>query len=147
MKTLLTTLLLVSSAIAGAQAGGFPKEVFAAKTVAIINDTHIDAVTDGAVEQLKRWGHFIVTEDAENADITLRFDKNSNHDGRSTQKTDANGNPTDYSYSMTFGSSVHMKAYLKGNNASFYSTKTDESKKKAGTSCVSSFESAYLNAR
>jgi len=139
--------ILAASALAQAASGPMPKAVFSAKTIAIINDTHTDAVTDGAVEQLKKWGHFTVVDDPDSADITLRFDKNKDRDGRSSQKTDANGNPTDYGYSLTFSSSVHMRAYLKGNDSPFYSTKSDESKKKAGVACVSSFEGAYLDAR
>ena len=142
-------VLMAFCAIAPAQitSSGFPEAVFTAKTIAVLNDTNTGAVTDGAVDQLKKWGHFTVVDDPENADITLRFDKNKNHDGRSSQKADANGNPTDYNYSVTFGSSIQMKAFLKGSDTSFYSTKTDESKKKAGTACVTSFEGAYLNAR
>jgi hypothetical protein len=125
----------------------FPKEVFTAKTVIIFNDTHTDGVEEGATEQLKKWGHFTVVDDPDNADITLRFDKNKEHDGHSTQKTDDKGSPTDYGYSMTFGSSIHMKAYLKGSDAPFYTTKTDDSKKKGGSTCITNFQSAYLTAR
>jgi hypothetical protein len=125
----------------------FPKEVFTAKTVIIFNDTHTDGVEEGAVEQLKKWGHFTVVDDSDNADIILRFDKNKEHDGRNTQKTDDKGNSTDYGYSMTFSTQIHMKAYLKGSDTPFYTTKTDDSKKKAGTTCVTNFQSAYLVAR
>lgn len=135
------------SAFAQSSSNPFPKEVFMAKTVAILNDTHTDAVSDGAVEQLKKWGHLTVIDDPDGADIVLRFDKNKEHDGRNTQKTDDKGTPTDYGYSMTFASSVHMKVYLKGSETPFYTTKTDDSKKKAGVTCVTNFESAYLAAR
>lgn len=138
---------LIASALAQTAPGPLPKAVFTAKTVAIVNDTHTDAVTDGAIEQLKKWGHFTVVDDPDSADITLRFDKNKDRDGRSSQKTDANGNPTDYGYSLTFSSTVHMRAYLKGSDTPFYLTKSDDSKKKAGVACVSSFEGAYLDAR
>ena len=151
MRILAHTLLLIAfvagPAFAQSSPNALPKAVFAAKTIALINDTHTDAVADGAIEQLKKWGHFTVVDDSDNADITLRFDKNKDHDGRSTQKTDANGNPTDYGFSMTFSSTIHMKAYLKGSDAPFYTTKSDDAKKKAGVSCISSFESAYLDAR
>jgi hypothetical protein len=48
---------------------------------------------------------------------------------------------------MSFSTSIHMKVYLKDADAPFYTTKTDESKKKAGTACVSDFRSAYRDAR
>jgi len=44
-------------------------------------------------------------------------------------------------------SQVHMRAYLKGSDSPFYTTKTDDSKKKAGVTCVTSFEKAWMEAR
>lgn len=40
-----------------------------------------------------------------------------------------------------------MRAYLKGSASPFYTTKTDDSKKKAGVSCVTSFQRAWIEAR
>jgi len=40
-----------------------------------------------------------------------------------------------------------MRAYLKGADSPFYTTKTDDSKKKAGVSCVTSFQKAWNEAR
>lgn len=77
------------------------------------------------------------------ADITLRFEKTKEHTGASTpQKTDADGKPVGdpaYGYSMSFGSKVHMKAYLKDGDTAFYTAKTEDSKAKAGMGCVNEF--------
>jgi len=146
MKSFFAILLLLSSAfIASAQKNitPFPKAVFTAKTVAIINNTHNEAVEQGANEVLKRWGHFTIVDDPEAADIVLSFDKSGGREGRSSQSTDASGKP-DYSYSMSFSSTIRMKASLKGVATSFYSTSTGDSKKKAGASCVNDLQSAYL---
>ena len=120
-----------------------PKEVYAAKTVAIINNTHNEQVEQGAAETLKRWGKLTLVDDSDLADITLIFDKKSGHEGTSTQKTNDDGTPS-VSYGVSFGSSINMKATLKGNTISFYSTTTSDSKKKAGASCVNDFRGAYI---
>ncbi|GGG96844.1 hypothetical protein [Silvibacterium dinghuense] len=139
--------LVASFALVAAAQSPMPKAAFTAKTIAILNDTKTGEVTDGALEQLKRWGHFTVIDDPESADIVLRFDHKTERDGRNTQKTDANGNPTDYGYTMSFSSEVHMRAYLKGSETPFYTTKSSDGKKKGGQSCVSSFEDAWLAER
>ncbi len=122
-----------------------PKPALTAKTVAIVNNTHNDAVEEGAMEALKRWGRFTIVDDSEAADITLTFDKKSEHEGTSTQKTGEDGK-VDSGYSMSFSSSIHMKATLKGGDTSFYSTTTGESKKKAGAGCILDLQRAYLAA-
>lgn len=122
-----------------------PKPALAAKTVAIVNNTHNDAVSEGAVEALKRWGRFTIVDESDAADITLTFDKKSEHEGTSTQKTGDDGKP-DSSYSMSFSSSVHMKAMLKDGDAAFYTTTTSESKKKAGAACILDLQRTYLSA-
>lgn len=124
----------------------FPKGVFTAKTVAIVNNTGNQAVSDGAVEALKRWGKFTLAEDADTADLTLIFDKKSEHDGSNSQTTGADGKPN-YSYSVTFSSTILMKVAMKGADRSFYTTTTTESKKKAGAKCVTDFQGAYVDAR
>ena len=121
----------------------FPAPVFTAKTLAIINDTSTGAVTEGATTALKAWGQFKIVDDPDTADMTLHFDKSKDHQGQDSHKTDANGNPTDYSYSMSFSSAIHMKAYLKGSDTPFYTTKTDDSKAQAGVSCVNDFRNMY----
>jgi hypothetical protein len=78
----------------------FPKEALSAKTVPIV----------------KRWGRFTVVDDADAADIVLTFDKKNEHEGTSTQKTGEDGKP-DTNYSVTFSSSIHMKATVKGVDA------------------------------
>jgi len=124
----------------------FPREVFSAKTVAIVNNTHNDAVSQGAIEALKRWGHFTLTDDSDLADITLIFGKKANHAGTSTQTTGDDGK-TNSNYSMSFSSSVDMSATVKGTDKPFYTTSTDESKKKAGNECVRNLQSAFDSAR
>lgn len=149
MKSFLCALLLplTFSAVVLAQAQeSMPPAAFAAKTVAIVNDTNTGAVTDGALEQLNRWGRFTVVDDTDSADIVLRFDKKSDREKQNSQSTDNTGNTT-WSATWTFSSQVHMRAYLKGSDTPFYSTKTDDSKKKAGVTCVTSFEQAWLAAR
>jgi hypothetical protein len=123
-----------------------PPAVFAAKTIAILNDTKTGEVSDGALEQLKRWGRFTVVDDADSADIILRFDKKTDREKQNSQSTDEKGT-TSYSGTLTFSSQVHMRAYLKGSDSPFYTTKTDDSKKKAGVSCLTSFQRAWIEAR
>jgi hypothetical protein len=123
-----------------------PRAAFAAKTIAIVNDTKTGEVTDGALEQLKGWGHFEVVDDADSADIVLRFDKKTDREKQSSNSTDEKGTTT-WSGGMTFSSQVHMRAYLKGSETPFYTTQTGDSKKKAGVNCVTSFEKAWIEAR
>lgn len=139
--------LIASFAFYAAPQTPLPKAVFAAKTVAIVNDTKTSEVTEGAMEQLKRWGHFAVVDDPESADIVLRFDHKNERDGKNTQKTDDKGNVNEWGYTMTFASETHMHAYLKGADAPFYSNKSSDGKKKGGQACVSSFEDAWLAER
>ena len=125
------------------QTGKLPHPVFAAKTVIIFNSTHNQAVEDGAIEALKRWGKLTVVDDPDLADITLNFDRKGEHQGASSDKPDKDGHPS-ASYSMTFGSSVHMSATLKGSTTPFYNTTTSDSKKKAGATCVTDLQQAYV---
>ncbi len=142
---LLLPLALVATLAAPAQES-IPQAARAAKTIALLNDTKSGDVSEGALEQLKRWGHFAVVDDPDSADIVLRFDKKTDREKQSSQSTDDKGTTT-YSGGMSFSSQVHMRAYLKGSDSPFYATKTDDSKKKAGVSCVTSFERAWIEAR
>ena len=149
MKPFLRPLLLslaLMAAVATLAQESIPKAALTAKTIAILNDTKTGDVPDGALEQLERWGHFTVVDDTDSADIVLRFDKKTDHQKQSSQSTDENGQ-TSYSGGMTFSSQVHMRAYLKGADSPFYTTKTDDSKKKAGISCVTIFQKAWIEAR
>lgn len=74
LRVLLLPLALVAVVATQAQES-MPRAAFAAKTIAILNDTKSGEVSDGALEQLKHWGHFTVVDDADSADIVLRFDK------------------------------------------------------------------------
>ena len=130
----------------GQSGTSFPPSALEAKTVAVVNDTHNDEVDKGAESALKAWGKFQVTENAEDADLTLRFDKSTDHNGSSSQKKGDDGN-TSYGYGMSFGSSIHMKVYTRAGFAPFYTTKTDDSKRKAGVSCVNQFREAYRAAQ
>jgi hypothetical protein len=131
-------------AVATLAQGPIPQAAFAEKTIAVVNDTKTGDVSDGALEQLKGWGHFIVVDDADSADIVLRFDKKTDREKQNSQSTDEKGTTT-WSGGMTFSSQVHMRAYLKGSNSPFYTTQTGESKKKAGVSCVTSFQKACMD--
>ena len=147
MNRFLATLPLVAALCLGPTFAQIklplPKPVFAAKTVIIFNSTHNQAVEDGAVEALKRWGKLTVVDDPDLADITLNFDRKSDHQGSSSDKPDKDGHPS-ASYSMSFGSSIHMSATLKGSSVPFYNTTTSDSKKKAGTACVTELQQAYV---
>lgn len=143
--SLLVALAAVAAVTAFAQTP-MPRAAFAAKTVAILNDTKTGEVSDGAVEQLKRWGHFTVVDDAGSADIVLRFDKKTDREKQSKQSTDEKGTDS-YSTTFSFSSQVHMRAYLNGSDSPFYTTETGDSKKKAGVTCVTSFEKAWIEAR
>jgi hypothetical protein len=148
MRRLLSLILIVAAfapmSYTQMNVTPFPKEVFAAKTVAIVNNTHNEAVADGAIEALKRWGRFTIVDDSDTADLILTFDKKNERDGASSQKPGDDGKP-DYSYSMSFSSSIHMNAAIKGSNRSFYSATTSESKKKAGAECVTDLQSAFIS--
>ena len=149
MKRLAITLSLAAALTASSSPGQgnrlpLPKPVFKAKTVVILNNTHNAAVEEGAVEALRRWGKFKVIDDVELADITLTFDKKSEHEGTSSQKPDKDGSPSS-SYSMSFSSSIHMSAALKGESSAFYHATTTESKKKAGAECVTDLQQAYVS--
>jgi len=149
MKPFLPCLLLPLAFIAAVSSlaqEAIPRVALAARTIAILNDTKTGEVSDGALEQLKRWAHFTVVDDADSADIVLRFDKKTDREKQNSQSTDDKGS-TSYSATMSFSSQVHMRAYLKGADSPFYTTKTDDSKKKAGLSCVTSFEKAWIETR
>ncbi len=146
LRSLFLSLAFFAAVAAPAQQETMPKAVFTGKTVAILNDTKSGEVSDGALEQLKRWGRFTVVDDADSADIVLRFDKKTDREKQNKQSTDDKGS-TSYSTTLSFSSEVHMRAYLKGSETPFYTTKTDDSKKKAGITCVTSFEKAWLEAR
>jgi hypothetical protein len=144
-RSLFFTLALFVFVAAPAQEP-MPQAALAAKTVAILNDTKTGEVSDGALEQLKRWGRFTVVDDSDSADIVLRFDKKTDREKQNKQSTDDKGT-TSWSTTMSFSSQVHMRAYLKGSDTPFYTTQTDDSKKKAGVTCVTSFEKTWLEAR
>jgi len=149
MKPFLPCLLLPLAFIAAVSSlaqEAIPRVALAARTIAILNDTKTGEVSYGALEQLKRWAHFTVVDDADSADIVLRFDKKTDREKQNSQSTDDKGS-TSYSATMSFSSQVHMRAYLKGADSPFYTTKTDDSKKKAGLSCVTSFEKAWIETR
>lgn len=144
-----TVLVYAALAVtAGAQApkNHFTDQVFAAKTVAIVDDTRSPGVQKGAVDALQSWGQFKVVDDPQLADITLRFEKNRTHEGRDTQKADPDGKNTSYNYSLSFSSSIHMTATLRDSDTPFYTTTTDDSKAKAGSSCVNNLHTAYRDA-
>lgn len=134
---------LLSAAWAQTSAKAFPVGVFTAKTIAIVNDTKQPGVEKGADEALAQWGQFKVVDDPQLADVTLRFEKAGHREGRDTQKTDQTGKPTDYGYEMSFSSTISMTAFFKDADAPFYSTKTDDGKVKAGTTCINAFHTAW----
>jgi hypothetical protein len=140
-------LCLFFAASALAQRKPIPRPVFAAKTIAIVNHAHNDTVETGALESLKRWGKFTIVDDPDTADIVLTFEKTSEHEGKSSEKTTNNndGKPpeTSSTYSMSFGSSLTMKATMKGSPTPFYTATNSDSKKKGGAACVVDFQSAY----
>ena len=149
MKPFLRALLLplaLFAAVAAPAQEPMPRAAFTAKTIAILHDGKTGEATDGAHEQLQRWGHFTIVDDADSADIVLRFDRKIDHEKQNSQSTDDKGQ-TSWSGGMTFSSQVHMRAYLKGSNSPFYTTQTDDSKKKAGAACVTSFQKAWNEAR
>ncbi len=149
LKRLIASLSLAAVLMASYSLGQgnklpLPKPVFKAKTVVILNNTHNADVEQGAVEALKRWGKLTVIDDVDLADITLTFDKKSGHEGTSSQKPDKDGNPSS-SFGVSFSSSIHMSATLKGESTAFYNATTSESKKKAGAECVTDLQQAYVS--
>ena len=146
-------MLSAGSSVVWGQAAqdGFPEAALKAKTVAVVNDTHDPKVADGALAALRSWGQFTVVDDPSVADITLRFDKTNEHSGAATpQKTDADGKPagdSSYGYSFSSSSQIHLKVYLKDGDSAFWTTKTDDSKVKAGMGCVNAFHTAFRVAK
>ena len=98
--SLMLSLAFIASVAALAQQS-IPPAALTAKTIAIRNDTKTGEVPDGALEQLKRWGHFTVVDDTDTADIVLRFDKKTDHEKQSSQSTNDDGT-TSYSGGMSF---------------------------------------------
>ena len=147
IRTAILCGMMGMAAAAQTGKGVFPESVFAAKTVAIVNDTHTLGVEKGAAEALQAWGQFKVVDDPQLADVTIRFEKNRQHEGHDAQTPDPNGKDTSYSYTMSFSSSIHMTATLKDADKPFYSATTEDAKAKAGTSCVNSFHTAFREAR
>ena len=145
IATFALCVFLATSALA--QRKPIPRPVFAAKTIAIVNHAHNEAVEAGALESLKRWGKFTVVDDPDTADIVLTFEKNNEHEGKSTQTSKDNNDgkspETSSSYSMSFGSSLTMKATMKGSTTPFYTATNADSKKKGGAACVVDFQGAY----
>jgi hypothetical protein len=149
VKPFFSACLILISAVAAVSLLAqepIPRAAFDAKTIAIVYDAKTGEVSDGARERLAAWGHFTVVDDADSADIVLRFDKKTDHEKQSSHSTDENGTAS-WSGGMSFSSQVHMRAYLKGSNSPFYTTQTGDSKKKAGASCVTNFEKAWNEAR
>ena len=148
MKRLLAMTVLSASFLscALAQSTKFPAAALGAKTVAIENDTHVQAVTDGAVEEIKEWGHFRIVDDPDTADVVLRFSKKSSHDRSNTEKKNDDGTSS-YGFSVSSSSSVTMEATLKDSFSPFYTTTTSESKQKAGVQCTQAFIGAYQDSR
>src|SRR5580704_8899421 len=99
-------LCLLFAASALAQRKPIPRPVFTAKTIAIVNHAHNDAVETGALESLKRWGKFTIVDDPDTADIILTFEKNNEHEGKSTHKQTNNNDgkqpETSSTYMMSF---------------------------------------------
>jgi hypothetical protein len=149
ITTLALCLFFAASALA--QRKPIPRPVFAAKTIAIVNHAHNDAVETGALESLKRWGKFTVVDDPDTADIILTFEKVSEHESKSTQTSKDNNDgkqpETSSGFSMSFGSSLTMKATMKGSATPFYTATNGDSKKKGGAACVVDFQGAYIQDR
>ncbi len=145
LSLVLAPLTLSAQGWSGFAAHKFPAAALSSKTVAILNDTHTKGVTDGAVEEFKDWGHLRVVDDPENADIVIDFTKEREHSTTHTQKTDSTGTPTDYGFGVSFSSKVKMTATTRNGATAFYTTTTDEGKKKAGRACVQAFIGAFQN--
>lgn len=137
---------LVAAGLAQSSQRAFPDGVFTAKTIAVINDTRTPGVEKGANDALTSWGQFKVVDDPQLADVTLRFEKSRQHEGHDTQKQEPDGQNKSYGYSMSFSSSIEMKAFYKDADTPFFSTKTEDSKAKAGTTCINSLHTAFRSA-
>ncbi len=145
MRNRISTILLASiwmlPVLAQTIIRSIPREARTAKTVAIVNKTHIDAIQQGALEAIKRWGRLTVVDDAESADLVLTFNKNTDRTGTSTTKIEPDGQ-TGVAYSLRLDTWVHMKSNLRGVELPFFTTTTGESKKKAGNTCVTDLQAA-----
>lgn len=139
--------ITLSTAAAQTTRAPFPEGVYAAKTVAIVDDSRSPGVQKGATEALQSWGQFKVVDDPQLADVTIRFEKTRQHEGRDSQTKDPNGKDTSYGYSMSFSSSIHMSVFLKDADKPFYATTTEDSKAKAGSTCINSFHTAFRESR
>ena len=144
---LLAIFLMSPLPFAAGQNAELAPAALAAKTVAVLNDTHAHGVEEGAEAELKEWGRLKVVDDLDSADLVLHFSKKSERETSHTNKTDANGNPTDYGFTITSESKVYMTVTMKDGFDSFYKTETTEGKQKAGRVCVQSFIRAWQNTK
>lgn len=69
MKKVLSVLLLATAASAKPVHAPLPPEAYTAKTIAIINHTGKQSVTDRAYEELQKWGRYTVVSDPAKADM------------------------------------------------------------------------------
>jgi hypothetical protein len=136
MKRSLASLIVVLIAFctvshAQPNSNAFPAALATAKTIAIENDTHVDAITDGPDD--RRCGPALRQEQGP----------------RRTRLPKAGPGhwPDELRLQHELLHFVHMKVYLKDADTPFYTTKTDDSKKKAGISCVNDFRTAFRAAR
>lgn len=81
MKMLLLFAILSSTAFAAPKHAPLPLEVVTAKTVYIANETGNQSITDGAYEELSKWGKYTISPSKKGADLVLRFTKVTDLDG------------------------------------------------------------------
>ncbi|HEV8414188.1 MAG TPA: hypothetical protein VGQ49_11375 [Bryobacteraceae bacterium] len=62
-----------------------PPEAYSAKTIAIVNHTGTQAVTDRAYEELQKWGRFMVVSDPAQGDLVMVVGLNSKTIGATGQ--------------------------------------------------------------
>jgi hypothetical protein len=138
-------LVLVASCTAASALAqdAVPPKVLGAKTVIVLNETHTMAVEDGAEAELKQWGHLRLVETTDEADIVIQFDKKTEHSPTSSDPGDGKS----WSGGVTFGTHVNMTATERGGFAPFFQTRTDDSKEKAGRTCVQKLISSWQDAQ
>jgi hypothetical protein len=116
MRKVLSVLLLATAASAKPVHAPLPPEAYTAKTIAIINHTGKQSVTDSAYEELQKWGRYTVVSDPAKADMVLTV-------GVQVHSTGATANTYGGSTTVTENkvADITTSFYLNGQQEPFFS--------------------------
>jgi hypothetical protein len=136
MRKVLSVLLLATAASAKPVHAPLPPEAYTAKTIAIINHTGKQSVTDSAYEELQKWGRYTVVSDPAKADMVLTV-------GVQVHSTGATANMYGGSTTVTENkvADITTSFYLNGQQEPFFSEteRANIFRKSATKRCVDDF--------